>query len=59
MKEKNLIGKKQLYRKIVNQPCIKLVGSFPGCRVDENLPANEGDMGSVPGLGKFHMLWNS
>ena len=22
---------------------------FPGCAVDKNLPANTGDMGSVPG----------
>ena len=26
---------------------------------DENLPANAGDMGSVPGLGRFHVMWNS
>ena len=30
---------------------------FPGGVVNKNLPANAGDMGSVPGLGRFHMLW--
>ena len=31
--------------------------SFPGSPVVKNLPANAGDMGSIPGLGRFHMLW--
>ena len=29
---------------------------FPGGTVDKNLPANAGDMGSVPGPGRSHML---
>ena len=28
---------------------------FPGGAVVENLPANAGDMGSSPGLGRSHM----
>ena len=28
---------------------------FPGGAVGKNLPANAGDMGSVPGPGRFHM----
>ena len=28
---------------------------FPGDPVVKNLPANAGDMGSVPGQGRFHM----
>ena len=28
---------------------------FPGGTVVENLPANAGDTGSSPGLGRFHM----
>ena len=28
---------------------------FPGGAVAENLPANAGDMGSSPGLGRSHM----
>ena len=32
-----------------------LRGGFPGGAVVENLPANAGDMGSSPGLGRSHM----
>ena len=28
---------------------------FPGDAMDRNLPANAGDMGLIPGLGRFHM----
>ena len=31
---------------------------FPGGAVVETLPANAGDTGSNPGLGRSHMLWN-
>ena len=31
------------------------VWGFPGGAVVENLPANAGDMGSSPGLGRSHM----
>ena len=30
-------------------------GGFPGGAVVENLPANAGDTGSRPGLGRSHM----
>ena len=29
---------------------------FPGDEVDNNLPANVGDTGSIPGPGRFNML---
>ena len=32
---------------------------FPGGSVVKNLPANTGDMGSNPDLGRSHMLWDS
>ena len=32
---------------------------FLGCTVDKNPPANAGDTGLIPGLGKFHMPWSS
>ena len=32
---------------------------FPGGAVVENLPANAGDTGSSPGLGRSHMPWSS
>ena len=28
---------------------------FPGGPVVKNLPANAGDVGSIPGMGRFHM----
>ena len=28
---------------------------FLGDAMDRNLPANAGDMGLIPGLGRFHM----
>ena len=34
---------------------IKNVWGFPGGAVVENLPANAGDTGSSPGLGRSHM----
>ena len=35
------------------------VGGFPGGAVVENLPANAGDTGSSPGLGRSHMPWRT
>ena len=32
-----------------------VIWGFPGGAVVENLPANAGDTGSSPGLGRFHM----
>ena len=32
---------------------------FPGGAVVENLPANAGDMGSSPGLGRSHVPWSN
>ena len=32
---------------------------FPGGKVVKNPPANAGDMGSSPGLGRSHMLWSN
>ena len=41
----------------VGKDCLKSSksGGFPGGAVVENLPANAGDMGSSPGLGRSHM----
>ena len=33
----------------------RLVEGFPGGAVVENMPANAGDTGSSPGLGRSHM----
>ena len=32
---------------------------FPGGAVVKNPPANAGDTGSIPGLGRSHMPWSS
>ena len=32
---------------------------FPGGAVVGNPPANAGDTGSSPGLGRSHMLWSN
>jgi len=34
-------------------------GDLSGGPVVKNLPANAGDMGSMPGLGRFHMTWGN
>ena len=39
---------------------IKMIKTgFPGGTVVENLPANAGDTGSSPGLGRSHMPWSN
>ena len=35
------------------------VGHFPGGSVVKNPPANAGDTGSSPGLGRSYMLWSN
>ena len=32
---------------------------FSGCAVVKNPPASAGDTGSIPGLGRSHMLWSN
>ena len=41
------------HRKVTNLKLDR--GGFPGGAVVENLPANAGDTGSSPGLGRSHM----
>ena len=52
----------------VNDPAIPLLGIYPGKTIIrgfpggagvENLPANAGDTGSSPGLGRSHMPWSN
>ena len=35
----------------------KKILDFPGGPVVKNPPTNAEDMGLIPGLGRFHMLW--
>ena len=46
-KEGKKLGKHQLYKRMPK--------GFPGGAVVESLPANAGDTGSSPGLGRSHM----
>ena len=36
-----------------------MILDFPGGSAVKNMPASAGDVGSIPGLGRFHMLWGS
>ena len=40
---------------ILNKHLLRQLSGFPGDAVVENLPANAGDTGSSPGLGRSHM----
>ena len=40
-------------------PSFKTEEGFPGGAVVESLPANAGDTGSSPGLGRSHMPWSN
>ena len=51
---KTLMGKKKEEGKLYFTLECQL--GFPGGAVVENLPANAGDTGSSPGLGRSHML---
>jgi len=33
------------------------IADSPGGPVVKNPPVNSGNMGSIPGLGRFYMLW--
>ena len=41
---------------MTDQTCQKWFAGFPGGAVVKNTPANAGDMGLSPGLGRSHML---
>ena len=43
-----------------SEEAVKTVGGdFPGGPVVRNPPANAGDIGSIPGPGRFHMPSNN
>ena len=37
---------------------IQALGDFPGGAVDKTPPTNAGDVGSISGPGRFHLLWS-
>ena len=45
---------------LLSQHCTKpCAEGFPDGAVVKNLPANAGDTGSSPGLGRSHMPWSN
>ena len=57
-KDSHIINQKstQMFQLGTNGTLIKMsAGGFPGGAVVENLPANAGNTGSSPGLGRSHM----
>ena len=58
---REIIPLKHLKQSLLCSMCSIRNGSlgFPGGAVVENLPANAGDTGSSPGLGRFHVPWSS
>ena len=57
MKYLQSLGDSQCFRRKESAHSSDLIKSlgFPGGAVVENLPANAGDKGSSPGLGRSHM----
>ena len=59
-KDLNKIDKSPPIKDIINKfdyfTVKNMLRGFPGGAVVENLPANAGDTGSSPGLGRSHML---
>ena len=53
------INKAVFAHRLHNCLCRKSEWGFPGGAVVENLPANAGDTGSSPGLGRSHMPWSN
>ena len=51
----NKLGIEGNYLNVIKGIYKKPTAGFPGGAVVENLPANAGDTGSSPGLGRSHM----
>ena len=39
--------------------CKRLAGDFPGGAIDKSLPDNAGNVGLIPGVGRFHKPWSN
>ena len=59
-KDSSIYANQSMWYTVLTDWRIKTIWSgFPGGAVVENLPADAGDMGSSPGLGRSHMLWSN
>ena len=47
------------YKNLLTQLQLKMLMNFLSGTMDRNPPANAGDVGSIPGLGRFHMPWSN
>ena len=47
------------YKNLLTQLQLKMLMNFLSGTMDRNPPANAGDVGSIPGLGRFHMTWSN
>ena len=60
MSQPSIIGMDTLVGKKKKQSIVKKENKdFPGGSVIKNPPANEGDTGLIPGLGRSHMPWSN
>ena len=41
------------------RPVKRQLQDFLGGRMDRNPPANAGNIGLIPGPGRFHLLWSN
>ena len=55
----SLIKEARIYNGEKTASSISGAGGFPGGAVVGNLPANAGDTGSSPALGRSHMPWSN
>ena len=51
------MNKKNIFN--IHKVLFQKIKGFPGGAVVENLPANAGNTGSSPGLGRSHMPWSN
>ena len=49
----------QYFVRIRGKNLKKNLQDFPGGSVVKNLPASAEDTGSIPGLGRFRMMWGN
>ena len=48
-----------MVKSLLRNMSIKMAGDLLGGPVVKNPPANAGNMGSIPGLGRFHIPWGN
>ena len=54
-----LVSEEQSSFQNIIKPSVQNFQGFPGGSEVKNLPANAGDVGLIPGPGRFHMSWSN